>query len=115
MGVQFAYGTRLLSCVSCSQSNFVCCLSNKGIIRDDGSQLISHTEMLMACSGVGAGLQEVLEGFGVAMKAEIPGPGHELVVVEGAACFPLTTERAGKQYCFDSKGAIYLKTGTILV
>ncbi|CAL8463513.1 g3047 [Coccomyxa elongata] len=69
MGVQFAYGTRLLS------------------------------------------LQEVLEGYAEAMKAEKPGPSDEIVVVEGAACFPLTTERAGKQYCFDNKGAIYLKHG----
>lgn len=68
MGVQFAYGTRLLS------------------------------------------LQEVLEEYAEAVKAEIPVPNNKSIV-EKAACFPLTTDCAGKQYWFDRDGAIYLKYG----
>ncbi|BDA48620.1 hypothetical protein COCOBI_12-3010 [Coccomyxa sp. Obi] len=68
MGVQFAYGTRLLS------------------------------------------LQEVLEGYAEAIKAEKPVP-CDNSVVERVACFPLTTDRAGKQYWFDKEGAIYHVNG----
>lgn len=85
--------------------------SNKGII----APLKLYTGMLIVCSGVRAGLQEVLEGYAEAMKAEKPGPANEIIVAEGTACFPLTTDRAGKQYCFDRNGAIYHVNGTLFI
>lgn len=68
--------------------------------------------MLIACCRVGAGLQEVFEGYSEGRKAVKFGPTNEMEFREGGPCFPFTTELAGKQYCFDGKGAIYLKHGT---
>ncbi|KAK9917664.1 hypothetical protein WJX75_006986 [Coccomyxa subellipsoidea] len=54
--------------------------------------------------------QEMLVGYAEAKKLQKPTT-HEVAPEEGDACFPLTTERAGKQYCYDREGAIYLKYG----
>ena len=78
--------------------------------RAENCCFLCHVGEADAYSNGVPGLQEMLVGYAEAKKLQKPTT-HEVAPEEGDACFPLTTERAGKQYCYDREGAIYLKYG----